>query len=346
MKLHKLILFNVALTLCTAKAHAQLSFTRLDTLNDFDLATGQQFNDTLGLLFLTGELHGVASNPISEYYSLKFFVKYHHVKTILLESGFTDSYLLNNFLTSGDSDFLNLYVSDYPSKYYEIRDALLQTRSFYNSLPITNRFRYLGIDMVENDDQPYGFHLLNLLAHKSVNNPQLKSELIQLNLIDSFPKNMETYESLLLKYKPFADYDPALVEIFNSYKKWLSGKKDLFKNRQYYLYQNVITKTSTIKTGNFYGQFGYGHIDLRQKCMAYFINTNRLFQNKVFTIYPFYYNCNSSFFELKKNVGYNRIFFKSKLKKLNLPKGVYVTRHKKTYYTIHIEYKEMQELTW
>lgn len=335
----------IALSLFKIDLKAQVTFVRIDTLGDFKINFDLPTYDTAGIVFLTGELHGVSSNPMSEFYSLQYFVKYHHTKTILLEAAYTDSYLLNSFLIRGDMDCLELYLSDYPSKYVEIRDALLMTKHFFDSLPNANKFHFLSVDIVENDGQPFGFNLLNLLAEKSVSNSILKSELLKLNSKDSFPNAIEEYESILSKFKPHSDFDSVVLEIFSSYKNWSKTKQNLFKNRQYYLYRNLVDKISKIKSGNFYGQFGYGHIDLNQKCMAYFLNNDPLFRNKVFSIYPFYRDCNSSFYELKNNVGYNRTSFKQLLNKTSLSKGIYIACKNKKYYYLHIGYKEMQELT-
>jgi hypothetical protein len=323
---------------------AQTSILRIDTIDDFSIAFNPPSHQLKKTLFLTGELHGVSSNPIVEFSSLKYFVLFKQVKYILLEAGFSDSYLLNSYLISGDTAYLDLYVSDYPNKYHETRDATQLTKILYDSLKSSNKFSFVAVDIVENDGQPYAYHLFNLITNKKVYNGRLKTSLLELNHADSFPNHIEKFETIVSQYKPHIDYDSSINEIISSYKYWINNKQNLFKKRDYYLYQNVLQKTKNLNSGNIYGHFGYGHIDVKHKCMTYFLNEDSSFYRNVFSIYPYYKNCSSSFFKLPKVDGFNQMALSLLVNKRKLKEGIYLINYKHKYYHLHIDQKEMTEL--
>jgi len=322
---------------------AQVTIFRIDTATNWNINFNPDNGNLSRKIYLTGEFHGVSSNPMTEYYSLKYFVQYKGVTNILLEAGYTDSYLINNYLNTGDTLYLDLYTSDYPLKYQEIKTSLRTTKKLFDSLSNEKKFSFISIDIIENESPTYGYKLMDLLVKNKIFNDSLKSAIIKLN-IDSFPNKIDKYESQFLAFKPDQDFDSSILEIIRSYKYWIQNNHLLFKNRQTYLYKRIIEKTKNINTGNFYGQFGYGHIDLKQKCMAYFLDHDPIYQNKVFSIYPYYYNCNSSFFKQKKRTGYNTLKMTRLIKKNKLTSGIYLINRKNTYYNVHIDQKEMTEL--
>lgn len=340
-KLTRLLI--ISFLLLTIKSNAQFSLISIDTLDKVKTHFDTYLNDTSGILFLTGELHGVSSNPESELIFTKFFVKYKNVKTLLIEGAYTSAFLINKYLQTGDNQFLDLYVSDYPEKYLEYKNYLLSLKAFYDSLKTSSKFTIIGVDIVENDRHPYCHKLFNLLADKEVYNNDLRTEFIAINNKDIFPNNIQSIQKLLSAYKVNVDYSSHIDSICKSYQYWLDNKKNLWKNRDLYLFEKVLSLSSHFK-GNIYGHFGYGHIDIREKCMAYYLNRDNHFKDKILPIYPYYYNCQSSFFNLKKSEGFYGIVFKPKLKKLKLPKGIYLTNLKGRDYLLHVDNKEMTEL--
>ncbi len=335
--------FLLLLILLTLKTNAQLSLINIDTLDRVKTRFDKHLNDTSGILFLTGELHGVSSNQKAEFHFIQFLTQYKNVKTILIEGGYTNSYLLNKYLKTGDTSFLNLYVSDYPSKYLEDKLFFVSLKSVYDNIASNRKFNIIAVDIVENDRQPYCFNLLNLLADKEISNRNLRNEIISLNNKDTFPNNIQSIQRLLTSYKANVDYSSDFDSICRSYQYWLDNKKNLWENRDLYLFEKVLSLSPHFK-GNIYGHFGYGHIDIRGKCMAYYLIRDNHFKDKILPIYPYYYNCQSSFFDLKKSEGYYGIVFKPKLKKLKLPKGIYLTNLKGRDYLLHVDNKEMTEL--
>jgi hypothetical protein len=341
----KKFLLLISLFVVVKFLKAQCKLIPIDSLQTINFFPNYSANDTSGYLFLTGECHGVSSNPIIESTFLQYLSTNYNVETILLESGYTDSYLINKYLQTDDSVFLNLYVSDYPQKYAECKTSLISIKSYYDRLPADKKFKMISFDIVENDRVPYSKKLFKILLSNEIINNNLKKEMEQIVATDSFPNNMHIIKNILSNYAAKVDYNSCFETIVNSYIYWLANKQSLFKNREVYLYKNIL-KIRNQFAGNIYGHFGYGHIDLNENTgsMASYLKNEPSFKNKIISIHPYYYNCQSSFFNLGKSEGYNKSYFKHSLKKLALQKGIYITSQKNQFYIIHVGYKEMMEL--
>lgn len=313
---------------------AQSKFNKLDS-------TSLKANCKQSCLFLTGEFHGVASNLIVEQVFSKTLVEQNNVRTILIEEPYTNSYLINKFLETGDTSFLNIYVSDYPMKFVEVRNRILHLYETNKQLPPNDKIKVIAFDIWENTDTPFVKRLFTFLVEREVFDTDLKSEITLIVESDSFPKNIKQIKNILSTHSQnqySADFD----SIIQSYLFWQAYSTNLFndKNRQKYLYENILAKQYLFR-GNVYGNFGYGHIDLTQNSTAYFLKRDSSFRYEVKSYYPYYHNCKSlPWVKMPKHEGYGLINFW----RVKLPSGVYLTERKGNQYLIHVSQIGMTEL--
>lgn len=297
-------------------------------------------------LFITGELHGIASNRFVEDIFQRELILKHGVRTILIEEPYTNAYLINKYLSSGDTTFLNMYTSDYPQKFKEVRESIINLYNINMELSERDKIQVFGIDIWENVDSPFVKNLFKLLLKKEVFSDELKKDLTSIIEHPQFPNNIFKIDSVLIKYK-FTDYTNDFSNIIKSYGKWLKNSDTKILTgliRQKYLYDNIVAKKEYFK-GNVYTNFGYGHIDIGQKSTAYFLKNDTSFKYKIIVFYPYYYNCtNLPWIPIKKSMGYNKMYLKRIVKKSKVENGVYFHERKGKNYIIHVGQKGMHEL--
>jgi hypothetical protein len=295
------------------------------------------------LLILTGELHGISTNSSVETIFYNELILKHNVRTILIEEPYTNAYLINRYLTTGDTSFLNMYIADYPQKFVDVFERVKSLYKINKTLPENDKIRVISFDIWENIDTPFVIQLFKFLIKNEVSNNKLRSELLVNIETRQFPNNINQIDSLLNFYTS-NDFAPEFDSIIKSYKYSVSNKNNLYKNRQEYLYKNILAK-QYLFNGNVYSNMGYGHIDVEKKCTAYFLKMDTTFKYKITPYYPYYYHCkNLPWIKMRNSQGCNSFYFRYKVKKDKLVKGVYITERKGKMYIIHIGSSAQEEI--
>lgn len=300
-------------------------------------------------LFMTGEAHGYSSNHTVEAAYIKYLSLNHNVRTILREEGYGFTYLLRKYLETGDTVFLDLFISDRPFNFEETKRFVLALKQINDQLPWDNKLILIPIDVTENDRQPYVKKLFKIVSNWEVHNQLLKQEIDSLIESESFPHNIISLRKTLNKYQINSDYTLDLNGIVDSYIRWQSIKNNLYRQREYYLYKNILQSQPFFKA-NIYGNFGYHHTDIKTQCMAYYLKYDTFFRYRLLISNPYYFNCINIFFSRGRKVEprnqglYHRRYFKRNIKLAELQKGIYLTKVKNETYIIHVNQPELTEL--
>lgn len=300
-------------------------------------------------LFMTGELHGYSSNTSVEIAYIKYLSLNHHVRTILREEGYGFTYLLRKYLQTGDAVFLNLFIADRPFNYEETKRYVVALKQINDQLPAGEQLNLIAIDVTENDWKPYVTNFFRLILAREVFNQSLKQEIDSVMESSNFPLNISDVKKLLANYRNHSDYSEELDNIVNSYINWQAVKKTLYKQRQYYLYKNILQAQSFFK-GNVYINFGNSHTFVRPKYTAYYLMKDTSFRYHISIANPYYYNCknglaNRKGYYAKSGGGYfHQSYFKQTIKSSNLSRGIYTTKVKGETYIIHVNQPEMTEI--
>lgn len=300
-------------------------------------------------LFMTGEAHGYSSNHSVEAAYIKYLSLNHNVRTILREEGYGFTYLLRKYLDTGDTIFLDLFISDGPFNFEETKRFVLALKQINDQLPWDNKLNLIPIDVTENDRQPYVKKLFKIVSNWEVHNQLLKQEIDSLIESEHFPHNIISLKKTLNNYQINLDYTSDLDGIVGSYIRWQSVKNNLFRQREYYLYKNILQAQPFFK-GNIYGNFGYNHTDIKTKCMAYYLKNDTFFRYRLSISNSYYYNCINTFFYRGRQVApqskglYHRRYFKRNIKLAKLQRGIYLTKVKDETYIIHVNQPEMSRL--
>ena len=293
-------------------------------------------------IYLLGEYHGVASNSKIEFFFINHLVKDYCVRSILFEGSVSDEYLINNYFYHGDSSFLDLLASEYPYNYSEYIEFIKKVKLLYDSLQESCRFKFIGVDIIENESGVYVKNLFQLMLKYDIYNKELKSK-IEVCLKDSVT-DLENFRAIFLDYLINVDYNSAVIAVINSIMYWKENKNQVYKNRQYYLYKNILNRRESF-LGNLYGNFGYGHIDLKQKCTAFMLNNDTSFNYKITSYYPYYHNCMSlPWIPIRRNQGYGKSHFRRLFKKTKPSNGIYYSEFNGQKFIIHVGQIGMSEL--
>lgn len=291
--------------------------------------------------YLTSEYHGVSSNNKVEEYFYRELVQKHNVRTIIVEKGIGKAYLLNQYLKTGDTSYLNLYITEHPENYKEVKEKLITLKMLNDTLSFDDKITIFGIDVTEEDEHQYMRKFFKLLIRDEIKNSKLQQHLFSIIQSDSFPNNISEIKKTLSHFTPPNDYTVDFDNIVKSYLFWLDFKINFWdvKKRRYrelYLYENILKNQSLYK-GNLYGQFGMHHTKIKEGSMAYFLKNDTTFKCSIITYGSFYFNCKSyPWISMKKNTPRYLFSLKRKVKKITLQTGIYFTEHKKKNYMIHI----------
>lgn len=250
-------------------------------------------------LFLMGETHGVSINPKLILKFLRYFYDSAKVRYLIVEFGYSDAYLLNHYLKTGDKRDLDpLFYSQYED-YRKLWEDLYQ---FYVRLPREEKFEVIGIDyeypapliktlnMLIPKHRPIPEQIEPMISRiKSLENADLrgfKTRKFILKLRKDLQKNIPYYQSLfgynfkhlerIVNNNAFVE-DPAMrdKEMTNNIKRWRESRDTR---------QNV----------SFFGVMGHNHTDLNDtKSFAFRENFDALspFAGKVFVINNHYEKC-------------------------------------------------------
>lgn len=277
----------------TVRIISLLLFLSLSSiLNCQELSNSKEINNIEELsdtssnfsIYVSGEQHFSFGNDYIQFNLFQYLVKNNGVRILLTESGMGETYVLNQYLKTGDSALLNI------ANYYEIdRSFMKRLYLFRNELPVDQKFRMLGIDYEKNKDALLwsikdiflkskitdSIHLFPYDCERVINelvfqgtplfNSGIKKSLDQ--LLKQYDSNKKMFSHLMGDF--FSDFSRMLENYRIS--KSLYGKNFEKKNcsyaaqREKMLYENVIAITKFYPGEKMYGQFGVLHVSITKQ---------------------------------------------------------------------------------
>ena len=201
-------------------------------------------------LILVGEIHGFGEPAKFDLSLFKFLHENHNVDYYIAEVDFVQATLLNDFLKSGDENILKAVLNkwvvvqgrnnqDYFNKY-------LALHQYYQALPENNKFKFIGIDRLQD-----GELLKNYL------------KALYLSAIQENPDTLEN-KSLGTLFEELAEIyraAPDTLFILSHLKSnviFIEDKQD----REEVMFQNFseLYKTYHLAEHKLYGYFGLYHV--------------------------------------------------------------------------------------
>ena len=187
-----IFLFLLVLTIsaCSNVEKAEyLSINKSELKSSYDSSDYDKLTDDLkkNTIFLAGEMHGIKENYTLRLNLLKFLRENADVKYYLAEMGYSSSFYINKYLTTGDEKYLFLVTNSIVGSYdYSIEDVEFW-RSLYKynkSLPKKERVKVIGLDL-EHQYWIAIIHLHDILKNKDLG-PEMKDNLNNLDRLSSY----------------------------------------------------------------------------------------------------------------------------------------------------------------
>ncbi len=287
----------------------------------------------------TGESHGVAYNYELEFLMLQFLVEEEWLDFYVPELPYSFCYFLRQYLENGDETILDRLFAPLQGTFTWTADAKQhwqRVRSFYQSLPVNQRFSVIGIE-VEHQARNAAWMMQDLLPGKQP--PAFLSEAIEtlkelvavqndnyLELYDlattlktSFINQsgeMKTY--LGDNYQPFQVVTQLVIDTHEArFDDAFSTKREAL------IYQNYLRERDLFSSGNSYGQWGANHIYQRDiegvSWLAALFDKGESspLQDRVYSILYLYHDCKTLLKNPYRKVEYSNLNYVSDFKKLS-----------------------------
>ena len=255
-------------------------------------------------LYLTGESHGTQGNYLLWEYFTRFFVEKADVKYILLESGYAVGELLNNYLETGDEDYLYNIMKAFkgsPSYNRELQRYYKNIYEYNESLAEAQKIQFIGIDVEH--QYSLAIQYLQELVGMDVVPGELQDVINEIkhwpwyarpgkDTLQEWSASCKTYERL---YKDLLGDDYFGFEfVINN----LMASTDNQPEREAAIISNFKKVYEHLPKGKYFGQWGSYHTSLEQhrkdmsEPFAAVINKNyEPIKDKVLTIWYRYENC-------------------------------------------------------
>lgn len=233
-------------------------------------------------IYLSGELHSVIGNTRISIDLFKQLYKYDSVRIFLIESGYCNGLIQNDYLENNNPLWL------YSLIIREDIDFAKSLKNFYDSLPANNKFKLIGIDY-EKGIREYFLPAVKILLPKNAEETGLTSS----RLIVSEIKKRENYKGLtsidpapfiqalkldiknnetdMIKYwrNNYGKINKIIYqyEIYNAVSPHKQKGKNAqkYSPRDEYIYSNIIKLHYEYPNKKIFGQFGRLHIPLNKQ---------------------------------------------------------------------------------
>lgn len=251
-------------------------------------------------MFLIGETHGVSSNPKLVMEMLPYLHEKANVRNLLIEFGYTDAYLINYYLATGDSFYLR------PLFYYRYKDYHDFWRELYQfnqKLPKEKRVTVVGIDFEYS--RPLAFVLNSLIIRGDKIPDEILPALTNIMVMDDSLSEIgkrkfllhlrkDVYEKQEIYEKYFGKRFPILKYIIDNNSFYAS-----YDNRDKEMQNNFLKYHKELK-GNYLGIMGMFHANAskdQKYDFAYQLNYDIFssFKGKVLSFNCHYENCHSHY---------------------------------------------------
>lgn len=266
----KSLLLILIMSLCAYHACCgQISCLDSANLNLTFKSSIKELNLNGKRIVLLGEMHGVSITNSLFYALIQSFVEKNGC-SIICERSYSEALLYNNFLESGNQEYLKFDVA----WSVEMRDFFISLYEYNQGLPQKERLRFIGIDAVHSKNAfimgiqkllpskqppteifPFVDSLRRLTLPVSFNNSKAKNYFALLDeLLDYFKKEITAHHALYREF--FAENFLHVEAIINSKSTYSNpGKRDVeMFNNLIYIIDHQKVQTSLI------GLFGNTHV--------------------------------------------------------------------------------------
>lgn len=232
--------------------------------------------------FFTGEEHYQKINTRLQWQFLRYLHQRAGVRTLILETGFSYSVLINAYLKTGNDKLLNKALAVSPICPENHRKLFRLIRRYNESLPATERIYVLGIDLeyepelslqalnylMPHDDYPKSI-ARDLKKLRKLHRSRYYEEGEVRRLFKRLQADMETNIDAHLLYWgdnfPTAAYivdNTVRGQVFGSFQlvmREILEDKSLWAEREQRMFENFLLLRQHVPEGNYYGQFGTLH---------------------------------------------------------------------------------------
>jgi len=270
-------------------------------------------------IFLTGEVHGIASNSVLELDFFKYFKEKTDFKYYLCESSYSSSYFINQYLETGNKMYLDEVYSRTSGNYQESQenyDFWLAVYEYNNALNEDQKINVVGVDIEHDYITSFRF-LTTILPDKEIPDEIKASidlvletkELLESSFRNDYkaPKNSKIIlEDFDVNRKVYIDYlgeefiyfELVLQNVLNGKEAYKhNGDMTTWNNvRDAMIYENFVKLDNFLPNGKYFGQWGLAHVyQHKDKDImwfgAYLNSEGSKYQDKVFSIAFNYLNC-------------------------------------------------------
>ena len=302
--IYSTLLFSFFCTLSIFSNAQESDNTQLDLENNEDYSTFSLLDEDVQdyKIFFIGENHNFKKSNVGlQLKMFKYLYETADVRAILFESGKARGWLVNEYVQTGDTTYMDI-LDQYSFNYYaELYEGL---KSFNDSLPEDKKIQVIGIDVERS--LPTSIKVLELLVPEDKTPPEsirldiesllgLVKNFDQQNLsleqeqdedkeddyyyFDYYGVNPETsvkeiiqnFDSLKTDYQTFLGdkydfFEEVLLEIEEG-QKWYDYRNSRMIQSDYfreeYMYQRMLDLVEKNPDLKFFGQFGRCHTTLQ-----------------------------------------------------------------------------------
>lgn len=251
-------------------------------------------------VFLIGETHGVSSNPKLVMELLPYLHEKANVRNLVIEFGYTDAYLINYYLATGDSFYLKPL---FYYRYKEYRDFWRELYRFNQRLSPEKRITVVGIDFEYS--RPLAFMLNYLIIRGKKIPDEILPAITNIMLMDDSLSEVgkrkfllrlrkDVYDKQAIYQTYFEEGFPILKSIIDNNSFYAS-----FEKRDKEMQNNFLKYHKELK-GNYLGIMGMFHVNASKEQkyeFAYQLNKDIFspFKGKVLSFNCHYENCHAHY---------------------------------------------------
>jgi hypothetical protein len=216
-------------------------------------------------LILAGEIHGFQEPQDFDLEFFKYLHQNHGVNKYLAELDFVQAHLLNQFLESGNQKLLHKILNKWVvaqgrnnKSYFE---KYIQFYEYYQSLPMENKFQFVGIDKIQD------WSLITEFI-----GDYTKNKMIEIENRSDIEKLLQNIDTIILDYDGVKDSLQMLYHMQSNIQYSLDkvGREEIMYNNFMEYFSNGSFGQSKL-----YGFFGLFHV------MQYRVNGNQPFASLV-----------------------------------------------------------------
>ncbi len=294
----------------------------LETLEDYHF-----FDDKINdkRVVFTSEFHGTELNFELKMNMFKYLNENHDFNVYISETGYGSAFVINHYIRTGEEEYLDFLMNQlentfsYSLNNYEyfknMHEYYLETEKdfIFTGIDVEHQFATallaieIILDKIENNDFPVIFEdfeiIINFLRSIEFKRSGYAEDTSR-NIIDfysnlylDYSDNETFYENIFgndfIHLKSIVENSLFTLKLYYEFDKddEIITFDDI--DREVRIYDNFLFISQMYPDTNYYGQWGAFHTSLNiinEETLAYYINSNELFKDKVLSIYSYYIN--------------------------------------------------------